>query len=465
MKLKQVSYILFAATLVISSCKKDDPPLPAITAQFEAAALGISSDDSSEDFDITLSRAATTDVIVEISITETGVVYGTDYTTTPAASAGKIIVTIPAGSSEAEINVSKSSGLLLYGEEQLTFNITSVSTGISIGTTAQLVLSFDEILSDAASLQVNGGGVTYPNKVFIDLSANKQTSVLRTDWDLGFYAGDDFRVILNSSTAMMAKVIDKNDLNAVTAADTVGFAEQMSLMAFSTDAMAYIDEPSGDITKTAIAAVAENADDNKVYIINRGSGVASAPGAPAPSRGWKKIRVIRNAGGYTLQYADIDATTFQETTITKDAAYNFNYVHFDNGAVAVEPAKDKWDIAWGYFTNATNFGTGLIPYAFQDMILQNNHSGIETAKVLGADIAYADFAEADIASLTFSNSQTGIGADWRFTQPAPAAVYTDRYYIVKDAGGNYYKLKFTALATDGERGKPSFEYALVKAGE
>ncbi|MEQ8413220.1 MAG: HmuY family protein [Imperialibacter sp.] len=40
-------------------------------------------------------------------------------------------------------------------------------------------------------------------------------------------------------------------------------------------------------------------------------------------------------------------------------------------------------------------------------------------------------------------------------------VYEDRFYIIKDASGNYYKLKFTALMQTGERGKPQIASELL----
>lgn len=464
-KFNRLFLVIMLMALFTTSCKKDDPPLPDNTVQFEAAEQGISTDASSATVSINLSRAAASDVVINIGIAENGVAYTTDYTTTPATSSGSLAVTIPAGSTAASFTVNKTPGVLLDGDEQLTFTITSATSPIVIGSTAQLSLSFAEILSSGATLTIDGGGATYPNKVFIDLSANRQTAVHRTNWDLGFAAGEAYRVVLNSSTTMMAKVLDKNDLTQVSAADTVGFAAAMNINAFSTAAMAYIDDPSGDLTKTAIAEVAANDADNKVYIINRGADVASAPGVPAASRGWKKIRILRTATGYTLQYADIDATTFNETAITKNGLYNFNYIHFDNGPVEVEPVKDRWDIAWTYFMNTTNFGTGAIPYTFQDMILLNG-TDVAAAKVLGSNISYDAFSATDLSALTFTATQTTIGSDWRATsQSGTASVYTDRYYIVKDGGDNYYKLRFTALTTNGERGKPVFEYALVKAGE
>jgi len=270
-------------------------------------------------------------------------------------------------------------------------------------------------------------------------------------------------VMLNSSSAMMAKQIAKNDLNQVTAADTIGFSVDVAFNQFAptTTSLPYIDYPNGDLTRTAIAAISTTAADNKVYIINRGV----APGSPAPARGWKKVRIIRNAsGGYTLQHADIAATNFQEVNIAKDDTYFFKYISFENGALNVEPEKKKWDIAWAYFSNVTNFGTGEVPYLFQDIILINRN--VQVAKVMVATKAFADFDSTSIAAQTFSTAQTAIGSDWRSgggptTSPA---VRTDRYYIIKDGNNNYYKIRFTALTQNGERGYPAYESVLIKRG-
>jgi hypothetical protein len=136
----------------------------------------------------------------------------------------------------------------------------------------------------------------------------------------------------------------------------------------------------------------------------------------------------------------------------------------ETGAVNVEPEKTKWDICWTYFGNVTNFGMGEVPYLFQDIVLQNRN--VQAVKVLTSVKSYEAFSETDLTGLTFSSNQNTIGSDWRAgggPSSAPA-VRTDRFYIIKDGNGNYYKLKFTALAEGGVRGNPKIEYALVKRG-
>lgn len=469
MNKKSLLLVTLSAVLFLNACRKRDAVLPDNLVNFEVTTAGISEQESSISFKVKLDRQTNSDISVVIHVTEQGAVYGTDYTTTPVVSSstsasGQITLTIPSGNNEAGFTIQKVNGALFDGDEKLVFDIYSSGNPVLIGVTKQLTVSFSELVATSASTTINGGGATFPNKVFIDLSANRQTLVNRTNWDLGFYSGsDDFRVILNSSSAMMAKMIDKNDLTTVTAADTAGFSQEVAFSQTNPQLsqLPYIDYPNGDLTRTAIASISANATDNKVYIVNRGLGI----GSPAPARGWKKIRVIRNAsGGYTLQHADIASATFASVDIPKEEAYFFNYVSFDNGRLNVEPEKKKWDIAWTYFSNATNFGTGEVPYLFQDIILQNRN--VQAAKVMTATKAYADFSEADIATQTFAGLQTSIGSDWRSgggPSSAPA-VRTDRYYIIKDGDNNYYKLRFTALTQNSERGYPAFEAVLVKRG-
>lgn len=59
-----------------------------------------------------LSRNTDRDIAVTINLNEHGVAYATDYTTTPAATAGKLTVTIPSGNNEASFTVTKVNGVL-----------------------------------------------------------------------------------------------------------------------------------------------------------------------------------------------------------------------------------------------------------------------------------------------------------------------------------------------------------------
>lgn len=473
MKIKYFVYsaLVLASVVVFVACT-ENPPLPDNLVAFEADNAGITADESELPLTITLSREADKEETLTIQIEAEGTEYGTGFTTDPPATANTMSLPVAVGATQLTFKLKKVEGVLFDGDEKVTFTLASAPESLVLGGKTNLAVSFSEIVAQAGEMEVNGGGALYPNRVFIDLSANRQTAVERTSWDLGFSSGSDFRVILNSGTGMMARALNKTDLNAVTAADTVGFNAQLSLAAvfaainqptepsWVPEAINWIDDPAGDLSKTAIAAVAEAAANNKVYIVNRGTGV----GTPAPELGWKKIRIIRNAIGYTLQYADIAATSFSEIQIAKNTSTAFQYASFANGEVTVEPAVDRWDIAWTGFTNSTDFGTGPVPYYFQDIIIQNG-AGVQTLQIMNSSIAYENFTESSLTGLDFgAQNQIKIGSSWRSGggPGSSPSIRTDRYYIIKDGAGNYYKLRFTALTTSGERGKPKLEFALLK---
>ncbi|MET1055072.1 MAG: HmuY family protein [Pedobacter sp.] len=324
--------------------------------------------------------------------------------------------------------------------------------------------------SDGSTLTLNGligteDGASAGNSVFVDFSTDKQTSAARASWDLGFYSGTDYRVILNHSVGATAIITTKNNLNDVTAADTTALAASATLaVGQGLGTFGIIDPVAGNTTEylagTVIQAVSATEAENKVYIVNRGA--AGITG----NRGWQKIRVIRNASGYTLQYAKITETTFKTLNIAKDAAFNFKYVSFATGAVNVEPEKAAWDIEWGLSTYRA--GTTL-PYIYSDFVLINFVGGVTAAEVIfsgtaaNSTVTYANFTETNLSGITFLATRDVIGSNWRATT-GTVGVKTDRFYLVKDGAGNVYKLKFISFsATDsGVRGKPVIEYKLVK---
>ncbi|GAB3492404.1 hypothetical protein GCM10027341_06490 [Spirosoma knui] len=448
--------ILGAATL--NACKESDPPLPDNLIQFESAEQGMDATTKEATIKLKLSRAVDAATPVTIQVTPSGITYGTQFTTNPATTSNTLSLTVPAGSSETSFKLAKADNLFLNGTETIGLTIASAGSPVLVGTTKQQTVKFTSIVSSGTNLTLDGGtgGASAINAVFVDLSNNAQNPVKRASWDLGFHAGTDFRVILNNMTGATAIALAKNDLTQVTAADTVGVALTLG---FDPSGLKLVDDVSGDITKTVIPAISATDADNKVYIINRGTSGGT------PAKGWVKFRVLRSGStGYTLQYAGIKETTFKTVTIPKDNAYNFKYVSFDSGAlVDVEPAKTRWDIVWSGALSKTSDGTNDIAYYFADQVLINALGGVTAAEVLTSAVTYDAYAESNIATTTFKNDRSIIGSNWRATT-GTVGVKTDRFYVVKDATGNVYKVKFLSFTSQdgGERGKPKLEYKLVK---
>ncbi len=326
---------------------------------------------------------------------------------------------------------------------------------------------------EGALLQPQTGGPSQANSVYIDLSAGGMVAAQRASWDLGFYSGADFRVVLNSSLKMSAKQLETTNIDAVVAPD------ESMLIAQGQGNASQIDDPSGNINITAIAAVSANDADNKVYLINLGNGpAATAPAvgaegsASGPHRGWKKVRVLRSGSGYKIQYSDINATTHQEVVVNKDAAFNFSFFSLTtNSVVAVEPQKAAWDLVFTTFTNVISMGPAPVPYYYADFVLTNTKGGATSYQVMVADgLTYESFDIDDVVNASFSTDQRAIGSNWRGTSVTgpdgfPVSQFvlrTDRFYVVKDTEGNIYKVRMTGGANQaGERGFPAFQYELL----
>lgn len=325
--------------------------------------------------------------------------------------------------------------------------------------------------SDGSTLTLKGligseAGASAGNSVFVDFSTDKQVSAARASWDLGFYSGTDFRVIINHTAGATAIALNKTDLTTVTAADTTALVSSATLaLGQGAGGFSTIDPVVGNtaayLAGTVIKTISATDADNKVYIVNRGTAGFTE------NRGWQKIRVIRNGNGYTLQYAKINETTFKTLTIAKDAAYNFKYVSFVNGAVNVEPEKASWDMEW---TLSTYEASPTIPYTFSDFVLINFVGGVTAAEVIYSGtaanntVSYTDFKEANLTGITFLGNREVIAGNWRITSGTPIGVKTDRFYLIKDSAGNIYKLKFISFHPNdsGVRGNPVIEYKLVK---
>ena len=308
----------------------------------------------------------------------------------------------------------------------------------------------------------NEAGNTAGNSVYLELRGDKTTAVLRAGWDLGFYNGSDFKVILNNTSIGGAKVLAKNDLSSVTASDTIGLSLSVSQLDPQVADLEFFDDINGDLNKTVIPTVSDNDASNPVIILNRGTGGNIAP------RPWIKLRVLRRGTGYSVQYAGILESTFKTIDIQKNADFNFQFLSMDNGIVNVEPEKNKWDIVWSYSVFEANFGWGIVPYSFSDLIAVNYLAGVQVklktyADAATATSAFAAFNKDSIATNPVTTGRWTIGSGWRSTQPAIGA-RQDRFYLIKDTNGNYYKFKCLAMGVGsdgGTRGKPDFKYTLI----
>ncbi|RFN60354.1 HmuY family protein [Marixanthomonas ophiurae] len=458
------------ATATLVSCSDDDTTTvqgEPFVAAFENLSANLGEIEGNEDIKLVYSETASENGAITLSLEATNAVYGEDFTTEPAAEGNTITLPITEGTRENTIAFNKLNANL---DETvvITFTITDISypNAQIQGNTA---FALNSSASLGRSLAPEVGGPNEQNQVYIDLSSEKTTVVQRDSWDLGFYAGNEFRVAINGSIYMATAQLDATNIDAVTEADVTGIQDQVAVGTFDPANVAYIDHPDGNITKNAIGAISDTDADNKVYLVNLGYEVGNTTAeqgsvtVAGDARGWKKIRVLKRGDDYLLQYADLNATTHQEVTISKNSGYNFTFFSFNtNNVVSVEPEADQWDINFTVFTNIIEEAGS---YGYSDGVLHNRKGGVVAYAINTDEVSttYDDFSLSNLNTANFQEDQRTIGSSWREVINEDKVLFDNMFYIIQDLNGNTYKLKFTALLSDqGERGYPEFKYQLLQ---
>ncbi|MDX1904498.1 MAG: HmuY family protein [Thermonemataceae bacterium] len=463
--MKKNIFFSFALLLAIAfSCKKNEEAQPMIAVAFVNQELNLS--ESITQVNIVFSSATRAAGTLTLSIEPTNAVYGTDFTTTPAISNSTISLPFEVNATNLSFSFTKLLDAKEGETKNVKFTISSVSVeGMEIAANVNYTkLNFNEVALGSNTIVAENGGNTFPDQLFIDFSSGLVSKNRRTTWDLAFYTGSAFRVAINGSVKMAVKQLATTNIDEVQSTDP-----NVAVGTYTIGDTLYVDRPEGNITGTAIAEVSATDADNKVYLVNLGQDIATTPATgtgaalTGASRGWKKIRILRNGDAYKLQYADLEQTTHQEVTISKDASYNFTFFSLaTNATVSVEPTKQKWDISLSTFTNFTLYGTDNVTYFYPDFVVSNSKAGTRAYQVLTSEVAYDDFTFSNVVGANFETNtakdQRTIGANWRATFPSPA-IKTDRFYVLRDVAGNVYKVRFNGmLNSSSQRGTVTFEY-------
>jgi hypothetical protein len=462
-----LNLILISLTLIaVSSCSSDDNTLssdPFVVA-FTQPSGDLSAIETNETIDLIYSVSATNNGTFLITINTENAVYGADFTTEPAAIDGKILLPINSGTVGNNFRFNKLNPNL-DDSSQITFTITDIDYPDSdIRGYKTLVLNSEA--SSGGSMEPEVGGPNEQFQVYVNLSGKSFEKVQRDSWDLAFFSHDEFRVGINGSIFMATAELQETNIDNIRRSDVSSLLTEVVVGTFDPENEKYIDFPDGDINRTAINKISLDEAENKVYLVNMGYTVGTetptngSVAVAGSARGWKKIRILRNADGYVLQYADLNDTTHQEVTINKSAGFNATFFSFNtNSVVNVEPEANKWDLNFTVFTNIIE---GAGSYGYSDGVLHNRKGGVTAYSVNTSQYAYDDFNGSNINQNNFEIDQRAIGDSWRDVMNDDKVLIDNIFYVIKDSNGNFYKLKFTGLLNNnGVRGYPEFKYELL----
>src|SRR5688572_2143942 len=111
--------VALSSMVLLTSCDDEDPPLPDNDVAFITSSAGLAANQTEVVVNMGFVRAADVDGNVVVAYTATGLTYGDDFTTDPAAEAGKITIPVTAGATAASFKVIKTNTTGLEGTEKI----------------------------------------------------------------------------------------------------------------------------------------------------------------------------------------------------------------------------------------------------------------------------------------------------------------------------------------------------------
>ncbi len=293
-------------------------------------------------------------------------------------------------------------------------------------------------------------GLNYDDQVYFDFETGEKKSVPYRAYDLAFEASSNgFRVYLNTGKYMFVANTGANDMIL---ADSTGHE-------WKTDP----DNLYDDSTAFGTWADAAMQSTGNVYVVDRGRTEHFG------SARWRKLQLVSvNSVEYRIRYSLYDNTQLAEFTIPKNSNYSLMYFSFENGGkmVDVAPEKNKWDLVFTKYTHTylSEPVTSPFRYYIVSGALLNRWSGDENAIVKqDSTPGYRPFesiTSAHIGDFNYTKNAGEIGFEWKeYDFSLGYIIYTDRFYMLKDIQGYYYKLRFLDFYdSQGNKGAASFEY-------
>jgi hypothetical protein len=299
-------------------------------------------------------------------------------------------------------------------------------------------------------------GENYENQLWFEFSTQKTFSNPFGIWDIGFSCSDNNNIIINSGRHGSYGVIyfDNADFKDVLTVDPSREHWLYDNPKGVSDSLAFSDWV---LTSGAGKAIGKD----RLYVINRG----------ADSLGVKKFikfKVLGREGGvYHFQWSLLE-DSIPEKDIYLRITPDYNYVYYNfslEKEVYNEPVNNaSWDILFTtYKEEVKDEATGkFYPYILRGVLSNPNKVKVcELNNKISFDRIDLDFAK----NQNYSPFQNEIGYDWKIWNLS-ANKYTvdqNKIYLIVDAKGNYFKLKFVDFYDDlGRKGYPKLAWELLK---
>ncbi len=291
----------------------------------------------------------------------------------------------------------------------------------------------------------------YKNQLYFDLSSGKVVSQnLKTISDIGFDCRPGgWKVIVNS-----ADFVQVADLGAVpfgVTYDTTGVKWRFDKSNGNPDSLAFgnwFEVTNGDTVSNG-----------HLFAINRGMD------ENGNNLGLVQLSLDSLKHGiYYFRWAKLNGTNPVTASVSRNPAVNFTWYSFNQNGnpVNLEPPKEAWDLLFTQYTTLLFTDQGAAyPYLVTGVLLNRDN----VAGVMDTIHSFEEINLDLVNSLILKPDLDVIGYDWKQYSfvTGTYAIMTNRKYIIRDAQGVYYKLRFvsfysTSGATTGEKGFPVIEF-------
>lgn len=287
-----------------------------------------------------------------------------------------------------------------------------------------------DVITNEVNLSSN-----YKWQIYFNLEENKVVGQnIKTTWDLGFESDpNNHRIILNSSKSMFVYLTGQTNFQLVN--DTTGYTSSRKL-----------DEPNGDMTKTAIGDWTTG----KIYIIDRGYDEVGA------HQGFYKTKFLSaDENAFEFVIAQLNSNQLDTVLLPVDDTYNFSFFNLSSGQqVIVEPPKEEWDLVFTQYTHIF-YEPEETPYLVTGCLLNRYNTNSLLDETLNFDEANLETT----TSLELNNDIDEIGYDWKEFSGSTYIIDSDKTYIIEDQNGFFYKWRFIDFySSTGDKGNPVWEY-------
>lgn len=169
--LRWVSAFLLVSVL-IAACDDNEDPITPVSIQFATASVTVSEAAGEQTITLSLGSAAPADATLELTIENTNVAYGTDYTTNPTGSSGKILLEITKGQTSAQVKFTPVNNALLTDQvKTVKFTLGTLTGPIEVGSAASVTVTLtDDEGPSSINFAIDASNTAEANATGLDIS-------------------------------------------------------------------------------------------------------------------------------------------------------------------------------------------------------------------------------------------------------------------------------------------------------